>query len=249
MGVGDLEKTKEDQNLMKSHFEKFVRDALVSKGIPAIYEPTPFPIRMNGEEKPRVYLPDFVTSVFLNGKPVVLEVHSFVEIALAMKEKNKYKKKQKWEKAVEKEVYYVEKINEFRKSYGTYVIIISSMPKRVIEEALYLKIPVDDYWFLKYHKNSDRKGNHYKVEKLSNHLEELKEKGEVKNKDDLLHTLLVKLKEKNEIKNEEELLNIFNSKFIENVDKLEERRQKALKEAYRGSEKRSAFKDASRRNV
>jgi len=248
MGVGGLEKTKEDQNLMKSHFEKFVRDVLVSEGIQAIYEPIPFPIRMNGEEKPRVYLPDFVTSVFLNGKPVVLEVHSFVEIALAMKEKNKYKKKLKWEKAVEKEVYYVEKINEFRESYGTYVIIISSMPKSVIEGVLDLKIPVDEYWFLKYHKNP-RKGNHYKVEKLSKHLYELKEKGEVKKKDDLLHTLLVKLKERDEIKNEEELLNIFNSKFIENVDKLEERRQKPLKEAYRGSEKRSAFKDASRKNV
>jgi len=48
--------------------KKFVRDALVSEGIPAIYEPKQFPIHMNGEESQRVYFPDFVTGVFVNGK-------------------------------------------------------------------------------------------------------------------------------------------------------------------------------------
>ena len=247
MGVGGLEKVKEDQNLMKSHFEKFVRDALASEGIPATYG-IPFAVYMNGEEKPRVYLTDFVTGIFVNGKPVVLEVHSFVEIVVAEKEKNEHKKKSKLEKAV----YYIEKIDKFRESYGTYVIIISSMPERAVDKMLGLNIHdyVDEYWFLKYHKNPDEEGNHYKAKKLLNHLEELKEKGEVKNKDDLLNTLLVKLKEKDEVKNEKELLNIFNSKLIENVNEVEEREQKSvLKEVRRDSEKESAFKETNRKSV
>jgi len=247
MGVGVLE-VKEDQNLLKSRFEKFVRDALVSEGIPAIYEPIQFSIHINEEEKPRVYLPDFVTGIFVNGKPVVLEVHSFVEIEVASKEKNEHKKKSKLEKAV----YYIEKIDKFRESYGTYVIIISSMPERTVDKVLGLKIHdfVDEYWFLKHHKNSDEEGNHYKAKKLLNHLEKLKEKGEVKNKDDLLNTLLVKLKEKEEVKNEEELLNIFNSKFIEKVNEIEEKKRKSvLKEVHRGTEKEHAFKETIRKSV
>jgi len=226
MGAVVLEEVKEGQNSLKSRFEKFVRDALVSEGIPAIYEPKQFPIHMNGEESQRVYFPDFVTGVFVNGKPVVLEVHSFVEIEVARKEKNKHEKKSKLEKAV----CYMERIGKFRESYGTYVIIISSMPERTVDKVLGLKIRdfVDEYWFLKHRKNSDEEGNHYKTEKLLNNLKKLKEKGEVKNKDDLLNTLLVKLKEKEVVKNEEELLNIFNSKFIENVNEVEEKERKSV---------------------
>jgi len=39
---------------------------------------------------------------------------------------------------------------------------------------------------------------------------------------------LVKLKEKEVVKNEEELLNIFNSKFIENVNEVEEKERKSV---------------------
>ena len=228
MGVKDLEKKKEDLKL-KSYFEKFVRDVLVKEEIPAIYEPMPFPV--NGEEKNEFYLPDFITSIFVNGKPVVLEPHSFVEIEIAMKEKDEREKKFKLEKAI----CYIERIGKFRKSYGTYVIIISSMPERIVEEMLGLKIHefVDEYWFLKHHRNFDEEGHHYKTKKLLNHLKRLKEKGEVKNKDDLLNTLLAKIKEKERVKNEKELLNILNSKFIENVNEVEEKDKSAFKKIRR----------------
>jgi len=64
----------------------------------------------------------------------------------------------------------MERIGKFRESYGTYVIIISSMPERNVDKVLGLKIRecVDEYWFLKHRKNSDEEGNHYKTEKLLN---------------------------------------------------------------------------------
>ena len=243
MGVGVLEEVKKDQNLTKSHFEKFVIDTLKREGIDGLYEPTQFTIYINGEEK-RVYTPDVVTGLFVDSKIVVLEVHSFVDIEVASKEKNEHKKKSKLEKAA----HFIEKIGKFRETYGIYMVIISSMPESNVEKVLGLNVYdfVDEYWFLKHNKIPDEGGNHYNAEKLLNHLEKLKEKGEVKSKDDLLYTLLAKLKEKDEVKNEEELLNIFNSKFIENVNGVEEKKRKsALKEAHRNSEEEFAFKEVS----
>ncbi|MFP3215553.1 MAG: hypothetical protein RXR32_03345 [Candidatus Micrarchaeota archaeon] len=246
MGAGGSEKVKENHSLLNSHFEKFIRDALISEGIPAIYEPIPFPIHMDGKENTRAYLPDFVTSIFVNGKPVVLEVHAFVEIEIALREKDERKKKADLKKAE----YFVEKIGEFRKSYGTYVVIISSMPESTVNKMLGLKIRdfVDEYWFLEYNRDPDGDGNHYKLKNLLDQLEELKEKGEVKNKDTLLETLLEKLKEKGVVKNEEELLDIFDSKFIENVEEVEDRKKKAaLRMARRDSERGYAFKVVRRK--
>ncbi len=102
--------------------EEIVKGALLSNNIMSYYEPYAF-IASN---LVKAYLPDFVTSMVIDGRPVVIERHG--NCSETRMEKEKYR--------------------DMRKIYGFYMVLISSVPKdknniKDIDKC------VDEYLFVK----------------------------------------------------------------------------------------------------
>ncbi len=95
--------------------EQIMKDSLLLSGITAYYEPHTF-IASNLFN---AYLPDFVTSMTIDGKPVIIERHG---------------------KCSEGEL---KKFNDMRKLYGFYMVVISSKPAQMDVHRY-----VDEYWFI-----------------------------------------------------------------------------------------------------
>ncbi|OJT94270.1 hypothetical protein Micr_00277 [Candidatus Micrarchaeum sp.] len=125
---------------LKNPREDAVKIALLDLGIPAYYEYMRYPLS-NG----RAYYPDFMTSIFLNGRQVILEPHSTVN-----------------------DTGYLKKLSEFINTYDFYLVLISNRSHRkLIEHGSDPEEFVDKYWFINnfYNDESFVKQNSEKVKK------------------------------------------------------------------------------------
>jgi hypothetical protein len=125
---------------LKNPREDAVKIALLDLGIPAYYEYTRYPLS-NG----RAYYPDFMTSIFLNGRQVILEPHSTVN-----------------------DTGYLKKLSEFINTYDFYLVLISNRSHRkLIEHGADPEKFIDKYWFINNFSNSEDavKQNSEKIKK------------------------------------------------------------------------------------
>jgi predicted nuclease of restriction endonuclease-like RecB superfamily len=123
----------------KNPREDSVKFALMNLGIPSYYELMQFPLS-NG----KAYYPDFITSIFFNGRQVILEPHGSVDYS------------------------YMKKLNEFIVEYHFYVVLISNKPPPKLKAAgANPEDFIDEYWFIKgfYNTENEIKYNTKKVEK------------------------------------------------------------------------------------
>ncbi|MCL5405053.1 MAG: hypothetical protein M1125_04445 [Candidatus Marsarchaeota archaeon] len=111
----------------KNPREDSVKYALLALGIATYYEYARYPLS-NG----RAYYPDFITSIGVNGRQVVLEPHSTIRID------------------------YMEKLKEFVDKYNFYLILISNKPYSAlaIDDSDAAKL-IDEYWFINGFKNDE----------------------------------------------------------------------------------------------
>lgn len=106
---------------LKNPREDSVKIALLDLGIPAYYEYMRYPLS-NG----KVYYPDFITSIYFDGRQVVLEPHSTVS-----------------------DKGYLKKLNEFINRYNFYLILISNRSHRKLaEQNSDPEKFIDEYWFI-----------------------------------------------------------------------------------------------------
>ncbi len=124
----------------KNPREDSVKNALLNLGIPTYYEYARYPLS-NG----KAYYPDFITSIQVNGRQVVLEPHATISLD------------------------YMEKLKEFIEKYNFYVILISNRSyRKLVEHDSDPLNFVDEYWYINRFKNSEeyKKENSEKVKKM-----------------------------------------------------------------------------------
>ena len=112
---------------LKNPREEAVKYALISLQVPSYYEYMTFPLQYG-----RAYFPDFITSIMVNGRQVILEPHGSIDYN------------------------YLKKLNEFILTYNFYIILISN--KRVDDLIRYDGGPtafVDSYWFIDGFENTE----------------------------------------------------------------------------------------------
>ncbi|MEM0154592.1 MAG: hypothetical protein QW814_02035 [Methanothrix sp.] len=146
---------------LKNPREDSVKIALLDLGIPAYYEYMRYPLS-NG----KVYYPDFITSIYLNGRQVVLEPHSTVN-----------------------DIGYLKKLNEFINRYNFYLILISNRSyRKLVDHGSDPEKFIDEYWFINnfFNREDSVKQNSEKVKKKLKKLLRNPEAEVIKNSDALL---------------------------------------------------------------
>ena len=125
---------------IKNPRENAVKIALLDLGIPTYYEYMRYP-----SSNKKAYYPDFITSIFLNGRQVILEPHSTVN-----------------------DTEYMKKLSEFINTYDFYLVLISNRSHRkLIEHDLDPEKFIDEYWFINNFSNDEQwvKQNSRKIKK------------------------------------------------------------------------------------
>ncbi len=109
--------------------EESVKRSLLDLGIGSYYEYMAYPLSNS-----KAYLPDFITSLAFNGRQVVLEPHGSISVE------------------------YMSKLNEFIKTYGFYLILISNKPyKSLLSSNANPDYYIDQYWYIKDFENTEDK--------------------------------------------------------------------------------------------
>ncbi|MEM3626157.1 MAG: hypothetical protein QW144_01855 [Candidatus Micrarchaeaceae archaeon] len=107
----------------KNDYEAVFKDVLLEfkgNGVEAYYELFTFPLRNK-----KGYLPDFTTNLTVNGKLVVIEEHASLDTE------------------------FLEKIDEFRKSYKIYMIVGTKSPIEVhMNNECNVTNYMDEYWYV-----------------------------------------------------------------------------------------------------
>ncbi len=110
--------------------EQALKDGILKYGIPAYYEPYQF----KGERTKKIYPPDFLTGLFIDGKSVAIERHS------SPRDDGDWASFKK----------YLEKLDDVRKTHGFHMVLVSQTPKGKINRMTGIDIDdyVDEYWFV-----------------------------------------------------------------------------------------------------
>ncbi len=115
---------------VKDPRESAVKYALLDMNIPSYYEHMQYPLSNS-----KAYFPDFTTALIIDGRQVILEPHGNISLS------------------------YLQKLNEFIKSYGFYVVLISNKPFQYPEPKWHPGEFVDDYWYIKGFDNTSKSLN------------------------------------------------------------------------------------------
>ncbi len=122
--------------------EKILVDALIDNKIGAYFEVYKFPGMESGKskhgktQKRHVYFPDIIASLKVDGKLVLIESHGLHEFGVGNLKKGELGSNQ---------IEYLKKLNDIRKTYGFYVILVSytELDSSKVEGTY-----VDEYWHI-----------------------------------------------------------------------------------------------------